>query len=120
MNKHLIAITFSIVIIALALALGTTGYTQENQTDSPSNTAELKWMYGSVSQVAFAKGFIVVFSDQGYSTFEVSEKTVISIGAKKASLADIKTEDSVRVQYYCLEPKKCLAVSISESAKGEN
>ena len=118
MNKHSMA--FTLAIITITLALGTTAYTQENQTDPPANTPELKWMYGSVSQVAFAKGFILVFSDQGYTAFAVNDKTVISIGPKKAGLEDIKTEDSVQVQYYCPEPGKYVAVAISESAKGEN
>ena len=115
MNKYRNVIILA--ALTMILALGTTGYTQENQTDSPGDTPELKWMYGSISQVAFAKGFIVVFSDRGYTTFAVSDKTIISIGAKKVGLEDIKTEDSVRVQYYCTEPKKCVAVSISESKK---
>ena len=118
MNKYLMTIILAIVTIILAL--GTIGYTQENQTDPSANTPEVKSMYGSVSQVAFAKGFIVVFSDQGYTTFAVSDKTIISIGFKKVGLEYIKTEDSVRVQYYCLEPGKCVAVSINESQKGEN
>jgi hypothetical protein len=108
---------FALATLTLILALGATGHSQENQTDSPADTPELKWMYGSVAQVAFAKGFILVFSDQGYSTFTVTDKTVISIGPKKVGLEAIKTEDSVRVQYYCSEPKKCVAVSISESKK---
>lgn len=118
MIKYLIAI--ALAILTITLQLGATGYTQENRTDTPSDNPELKWMYGSVSQVAFAKGFIVVFSDEGYSTFSVSDKTVISIGYKKAGLEDIRTEDAVRIQYYCPEPGKCVAVSISESAKGEH
>ena len=105
---------------AMILALGKASYSQENQTIPQVKPPELKWMYGSVAQVAFTAGFIVVFSDQGYSAFKVADNTTISIGFKKVGLDEIRTEDSVRVQYYCPEPGKCVAVSINESKKEEN
>jgi hypothetical protein len=114
--------TFNIIALAAALILllGKASYSQENQTIATEKPPELKWMYGSVAKVAFTEGVIVVFSDQGYSTFKVTDSTAISIGPKKVDLDDIKTEDSVRVQYYCSEPKKCVAISISESKKEDN
>jgi hypothetical protein len=111
---------FVLLLAIIALTLATTSYSQENETISQEKTPELKWMYGSVAQVAFAKGFIVVFSDQGYLTLAVNDNTKIYIGPEKVGLEEIKTEDSVRVQYYCAEPGKCVAAMISESKKEEN
>jgi hypothetical protein len=113
----------NIVVMAFAamiMVLGKPGYPQENQTIPQEKGPELKWIYGSVAKVSFTAGYIVVFSDQGYTNFKVTDKTAISIGPKKVGLDDINTEDSVRVQYYSPEPGKCVAVSISESKKEEN
>ena len=109
-----------ILVAAIFLISGKTGYAQENQTAPQENGPELKWMYGSVAKVSFTGGYIIVFSDQGYTTFKITDETVISIGPKKVGLEDIKTEDSVRVQYYCPQIKNCVAVSISESKKEVN
>ncbi len=108
------------LLTTIFLTLATTIYSQENETITQEKPPELKWMYGSVSKVAFAAGYIVVFSDLGYLTFAVTDDTKIFIGPKKVGLEEIKTEDSVRVQYYCTEPGKCVAVMISESKKQEN
>jgi hypothetical protein len=115
MNKYRNVIILA--TLTMVLALGAAGYSQENQTDAKTSQPELKWLYGNVAQVAFAKGFIMVFSDKGYMTFEVADNTIISIGPKKVGLESIKTEDSVRVQYYSPEPGRYIAVSISESKK---
>jgi hypothetical protein len=118
MNKNAKILILLLTIIFLTLAA--TSYSQENGTSSQQNSPELKWMYGSVAQVAFAKSFIVVFSDQGYLTLKVTDDTKIFIGSEKVGLEDIKTEDSVRCQYFCTEPGKCVAAMISESKKEEN
>ncbi|MCX5708975.1 MAG: hypothetical protein NTY14_08445 [Candidatus Omnitrophica bacterium] len=109
-----------LLLTTIFLALTAKSYSQENQTIPQQKTPELKWMYGSVAKVSFTAGYIMVFSDQGYATFKVTDNTAISIGPKKVGLDEIKTEDSVRVQYYCPEAGKCVAVSISESKKEEN
>jgi hypothetical protein len=118
MNKNLKILV--LLLAAISLAPDTKSYSQENQNISQQKTPELKWLYGSVAKVSFTAGYIVVFSDQGYTTFKVTDNTAISIGPKKVGLDEIKTEDSVRVQYYCPEAGKCLAISITESKKEEN
>jgi hypothetical protein len=118
MNKN--SKIFLLLLTTIFLALAAKSYSQENQTIPQQNPPELKWMYGSVAKVAFTSGYIVVFSDLGYMTFKVTDNTAISIGPKIVGLDEIKTEDSVRVQYYCSEAGKCVAVSISESKKDEN
>jgi len=101
----------------MILALKITSYSQENQTNSTVSTPELKWMYGTIAQVSFVKGFVLVTTELGYLTVTVPDNTTIMIGPKKASLDEIKTEDLVRIQYYCPEPGKYTALSISESKK---
>jgi len=118
MNKN--SKIFILLLTTIFLGLATKSYSQENETMARENTPELKWLYGSVAKVSFTAGYIVVFSDQGYMTFKVTDNTAISIGPKKVGLDEIKTEDSVRVQYYCPESGKCVAISISESKKEEN
>jgi len=116
MNKN--SKIFTLLLTAIFLALAAKSYSQDNETISREKTPKLEWMYGSVAKVAFTAGYIVVFSDQqGYTTFKVADNTTITIGPKKAGLDEIKTEDSVRVQYFCPEPKNCVALSISESKK---
>jgi hypothetical protein len=117
-------LTRSKIILLTALTvmihpLARSAFCQENQTSSQASQPEYKWMYGNVAQVGFAQGFILVFSDKGYINLKVLDNTTISIGPKKVGLESIKTEDSVRVQYYSPEPGKYIAVSISES-KPEN
>ena len=90
--------------------------TQDNQTDSiVEKKPEMKWLYGTLAQVAFAKGFIKLFNDQGYTTIEVNDKTVITIEGKKTGLDELSTEDSVRVQCYSPEPGRYVAASITKS-----
>ncbi|MFH0828049.1 MAG: hypothetical protein V1919_02655 [Candidatus Omnitrophota bacterium] len=115
MNKY--SRVTALIVAAIILTLKTPSYSQENQTNSTVSMPELKWMYGTVSQVSFVKGFILVITDQGYLTVTVPDNTTIMLGPKKASLDEIKTEDMVRIQYYCPEPGKYTAVSISESKK---
>jgi|WetSurMetagenome_2_1015567.scaffolds.fasta_scaffold742757_1 hypothetical protein len=119
MKKNLKIITLACAVMFLARAAAV--YCQENQTTAPSIKApELKWLYGTVSQVEFVKSFLLVTTDKGYLTIEITDKTSISIGPQKASLDDIQPEDSVRVQYYCPEPGRYVAVAVSESKKGND
>ncbi len=113
MNKYLKIIIFC--VLAIASTAITPGYSQENLPDSPSNKPELKWMYGSVSQVSFVKAFLLLFTDMGYLPVAVPDNTTILIGGQKADLDEIKTEDSVRIQYYCPKPGKYVAVTISKT-----
>ena len=115
MNKYsrVTALTIALII----LAWETPSYSQENQTNSTVSVPELKWMYGTVAQVSFVKGFILVITDLGYLTVTIPDNTTIMLGPKKASLEEIQTEDLVRIQYYCPQPGKYTAVSISESKK---
>ncbi len=106
----------ALVICAAVIIIGTglPVYSQDNQTDTSVEEPKTKWVYGSVAQVAFAKGFIKLFNDQGYQTIEITDKTTITIEGKKAGLDELHGEDSVRVQYYCPEPGRYIAVSINK------
>ncbi len=112
---------FRVVAICAAgiiMGAGAIVYSQYNQTETDSTIKkepEKKWLYGSVSQVAFAKGFIKLFNDQGYTTIEVNDKTIITIEGKKTGLDELSTEDSVRVLCYIPEPGRYVAISITKS-----
>ncbi len=114
MNKF--SKVFVICAAGIIMGAGSFVYSQDNQTDSADEKKpKTKWMYGSVSQVAFAQGFIKLFNDQGYQTIEITDKTTITIEGKKAGLDELDTEDAVRVQYYSPEPGKYVAISINKS-----
>jgi len=66
--------------------------------------------------VGFAESFIVVYGELGYIRFQITEETQFTRGTKKIDLSDVKTEDSVTVQYYSPEPGKYVAVAVRVSA----
>jgi len=111
MSKYLRTIFLSIIISSLAVS----AYCQEDQAAPSNSTPELAWMFGTVSQVSFIKEFISLITDHGYIYVSVPDNATIVFGARKMSLEDIKPEDSVRIQYYCPEPGKYVAVTVSES-----
>jgi hypothetical protein len=115
-NKYL---KFTVLALAaVALAGRTPVYAQENSTDASATAKpELKWMYGTVSQVSFVGGFLSVITDQGYLRVTVPDNATILLGSRNAGIEEIQTEDLVRIQYYCPEPGKYTAVSVSESKK---
>jgi hypothetical protein len=109
---------FRIALFAAVIAMGIgTGYAQENVTNSTEGKPVLKWISGSVAQVAFVKSFLMVITELGYITFNVTDDTSIMMGSDKTDLTGIDTEDMVRIQYFCPEPGKYTAVSISKSRK---
>lgn len=113
MNKYLKVILLG--ALAITLPVITPGHAQENLTAPSVNTPELKWMYGTVAQLSFVKSFLLLFNDMGYLTVTVPDNATILINGKKAGLDEIRTEDSVRIQYYCPAPGKYVAVTISET-----
>ncbi len=101
--------------LAFALALANAGYSQQEQNKAEPQKPEIKRMFGTVAQVGFVKGFIMVTSEAGYVIVTVPEDIPISRGTKKIGLEEIDPGDSVIVQYYCPEPGKYVAVSIRDS-----
>ncbi|MGE5308031.1 MAG: hypothetical protein ACM3OC_03005 [Deltaproteobacteria bacterium] len=110
------------IILLVAVVAGACmwkpGYCQADAANSTSGKPELKWITGTVSQVAFAKSFLLVITEKGYLKFDVKDdETVIRIGGEKADLSEIDPEDSVRIQYYSPKPGQYTAVFVSMSRK---
>ena len=110
---------FKILIFASALILsaGSAGYAQDDKAPAADNAPAVKMTSGTVAQVGFVESFLMVATPEGYLNFTVTDKTSILIGPEKASLSDIKPEDTVRIQYYSPEPGKYVAVAITESRR---
>ncbi|MDD5347286.1 MAG: hypothetical protein PHT59_01585 [Candidatus Omnitrophica bacterium] len=107
------------LLIAVALAgVMHPCFGEESQEKPKAEEQKTQQLFGTVAQVSFVKGFIVVFSDAGYLTVQVRPDTLITQGFGKISVSDINNGDSVIVRYYSPEPETHIAVSIRVS-KGE-
>ncbi len=100
-----------ILIVMLAAAVAGPCAAQEPAAEQ----RQTKQMFGTISQVSFVMGFIVVFSDAGYLTVQVTPETLITQGFDKISFSDIDNGDSVIVRYYTASDGKNIAISIRDS-----
>ena len=107
----------SVIFIALpfALALASAGYSQQEQNKAEPEKPAIKKMFGTVAQVEFVQGFIMVTGEAGYVIVKVPDNTSISRGTEKIDLDEIDPGDSVIVQYYSPKPGEYVAVSIRDS-----
>ncbi|MFA5118998.1 MAG: hypothetical protein WC695_09170 [Candidatus Omnitrophota bacterium] len=104
-----------IIVLAVVCVL-TAVYPAYCQEKEQQSQVETKRLSGSVAQVGFAESFIVVYGELGYTRFQITPETQFTRGTKKIDLSDIRTEDSVMVQYYSSEPGKYVAVTVRASA----
>lgn len=111
MKRIILFVTAGIMVAAAHLC-----YCEESREVPKPAGQQTKHLSGTVAQVEFVEGFIVVFSDSGYITVQVGPDTLITRGSQKISLDDIDTGDSVMVQYNNPEPGIYVAVSIRDSS----
>lgn len=99
------------IVAAVGLFFASAVHGAEDGAAAP----QVKKVNGTVSQVSFVHGFLVVSSEEGYVKFDVPEGTAIARGAKRIDLDEIDPEDSVIVQYTVNEKGERTALDIRDS-----
>jgi hypothetical protein len=105
-----------LVFCGVAYGQGTESGVGQNTTgETPAPEKKIMRMNGTVSQVSFVNGEILVTGEPGYIRFDVPDETPISRGIADIALDDIRPGDSVIVQYYIDDAGKKVAVFIRDS-----
>ena len=111
--RKALAVLF-LVMVSVAFAFAQDNSTAGNTTLPPAEE-QLKRLSGTVSQIAFAQGYMVVNVDElGYIKVYVPEATSISRGFESIDISGIGLEDSVIVNYK-VENGDNIAVMIRDS-----
>jgi hypothetical protein len=118
MNAARAVIFPAVAAVALIWAAGV--FSQEVPSAAQNNTQppaeeQLKRLSGTVSQIAFAQGYIVVNVDElGYIKVYVPETASVSRGFESIDISGIGLEDSVIV-HYKVEDDMNIAVMVRDS-----
>ena len=130
--KNAARIIMFAAVVTAGLGWTACAFSQENATEAPSNETavnatpenaapakppeeQLKRLSGTVSQIEFAQGYMVVNVDElGYIKVYVPESATISRGFESIDISGVGLEDSVIV-HYKIDDGKNIAVMIRDS-----
>ncbi|HOU36845.1 MAG TPA: hypothetical protein PK562_06205 [Candidatus Omnitrophota bacterium] len=87
-----------------------------NDTQAPAEDArDLKRITGTVAKVSFVFSTIMLTCELGYITFKVPDDTTIVRGGREIKIEEIKTGETITIQYSQPSPSEYVAVYIRAS-----
>lgn len=87
-----------------------------NDTQALAEDADgLKRITGTVAKVSFVFSTIMLTCDLGYITFKVPDDTAIIRGGREIKIEEIKTGETITIQYSKPSPSEYVAVYIRAS-----
>jgi hypothetical protein len=105
-------------LIFLAVCAAVPHGRAENETDNAAeaeNEQDLKRITGTVAKVSFVFSTLVLTCELGYLTFKVTDDTDIIRGPSEIGLEEIKTGETITIQYSQPYPSEYIAVYIRAS-----